>query len=416
MLKLPNELLELIFGDVYRHRALAVPLCRALLPLHDKLLTSRYGKVVLAGAEMVERFTDAAVKGDGPHGVPLTEDQMTTTDIDAFFAHLPNLRKLAITYYQLVGTFIDYVKRTDAPMPHLEDLALSAPGGASFVVEVLRALTALKRLKLSLACSPTDHKTRRHSRRSSPLAALQHFQIDLQGNNVDGVVYLLNAAPYLRVLKMENYVKSEASDALLSAASKLARVSEVGLYGEKSWAWKAPKQLKAFKSLARLTLGTGCAARDKPTYQLFRRLPLEYLRLGRRTVVSDAHMLALVSGPDKHPSLATLELDNIYAQCDDIRGRSDWAEYGVCEDWLRNGYRVPDWTKTFSRQGCQRLIEAAKSEGIELFGDSIEAVDIEEEIWESKQDVEGYLERKAKRARWREYMWDRYGECSDDEW
>lgn len=97
--------------------------------------------------------------------------------------------------------------------------------------------------------------------------------------------------------------------------------------------------------------------------------------------------------------MQTIVLNNVYAWCDNVQDW-DWHEDAkILWIWLREGYTLPHWTKTFSRDGCEKLIEAAESEGLALSGSSVDALDIEDLIIKNKADVEGYLERKERRER-----------------
>jgi hypothetical protein len=73
-------------------------------------------------------------------------------------------------------------------------------------------------------------------------------------------------------------------------------------------------------------------------------------------------------------------------------------------DWLDYGHRLPPWTKSFSRQGCEKLLATAKTEGFALSGDAVRAPAIEDAIIKGKRAVEAFvagLDAQGRRM-WRE--------------
>lgn len=49
------------------------------------------------------------------------------------------------------------------------------------------------------------------------------------------------------------------------------------------------------------------------------------------------------------------------------------ASFSPCSQWI-----LPDWTSSFSRKGLERLIRKAKTAGVKVDGDSVEAMAIED--------------------------------------
>lgn len=317
-----------------------------------------------------------------------------------FFVPLTNLRKLEIDNAQLANAFVAHLEKSTAtPFPHLETLALKPAESEPIAVLPLRKLTSLKYMILSLMC-PADVSARRDEVETTSFPKLECVSLAIREGDLSDITRIIKSAPTLDTLSIKHYSANEAYGALLGAAAKLGTVKKLTLAGVRSSAsWKVPKQLKEFTVLTDLTLSTGCTARDAPTFKLLRRLPLQSLRFGSGTIVSDSHLLALIAGVEKLDSLQSVVLNNVYARCDDVQ-QWDWRrDIDALYDWLKEGYTKPHWTKTFSRAGCQALIDAAAAEGIELSGDAVEAIDIEDEISTNKYDVEGFLERQRRRDR-----------------
>ncbi|BGP34959.1 hypothetical protein JCM10296v2_006783 [Rhodotorula toruloides] len=375
LLRLPAGLLEAVFKDVYTHAAPRVPPCRALLPLHDKLLKARYAKVKIAGSDMLERYSTAvqtrsavglacqSLKIMSSYHFP--HKKLSGIAFQKSFLPLRNLRKLEVDNMQFVIAFIEHLEKSAAsPFPHLSSLALTpCPAIAVEDQEESGATTLPKLTFISLA---------------------------IRDGDLSGVTQLVGSASALHTLDIKHYTANDSYGALLDEAAKLGT-------------------LKSFTRLTDLSLGSGCTARDAPTFKLLRRLPLQSLHFGSDTIVSSDHVLSLITGTDKLDSLQSVTLDNIYAHCNDVQ-RWDWRrDIDALYHWLKEGYTKPRWTKTFSRQGCQKVIDAAESQGIILSGSSVEAIDIEDDISTNKDDIEGFLERQRRRDRreWRElgYRW-----------
>ncbi|BGO95107.1 hypothetical protein NBRC10512_006391 [Rhodotorula toruloides] len=412
LLSLPTELLEAIFKDVYTHVAPRVPPCRALLPLHDKLLKARYVRVKIVGSDTLARYS-RAVQTRSAVGLVCQSLRITSNDLfphyelsgiafQKSFLPLRNLRKLEVDNTQFVIAVIEHLGKSAAsPFPHLSSLALTPSEDDPVAIHTLRKLTSLTSMTLALSC-PFIAMEDQDETSVTSFTKLTFISLAIRDGDLSSVVQLVASASAVRTLVVKHYAANDAYGALLDAAAKLGTVTKVTLIGAVSPvspSWKAPKQLKSFTCLTNLTLGSGCTPRDVPTFQLLRRLPLQSLRFGPDTIVSSDHVLSLITGTDKLDSLKSVTLDNIYAHCDDVH-RWDWRrDIDALYHWLEEGYTKPRWTKAFSRQGCQKLIDAAESEGIILSGSSVEAIDIEDHINMHKDDVECFLEHQRRHDR-----------------
>ncbi|GEM10709.1 hypothetical protein Rt10032_c12g4726 [Rhodotorula toruloides] len=380
----------MILKDVYAHTVPLAPPCRALLPLHDKLLQRRYAKVKVAGSDMLQRYSSTiqtrsavglaclSLKVSSNYRFP--HKKLSDIALSSFFVPLANLRKLDIDNAQLTSAFVEHVEKSPAsPFPHL--------GSMTFALEC-----------------PTEPAKDQDETEMVAFPKLVFISLAIRAGDLSSIIQITASASTLRTLDAQHFAADATYGALLEAAAKLGTVTKLTLSGAASMSWKTPKQLKSFTILTDLTLGTGCTARDAPTFKFLRRLPLQSLHFGSGTVVLSDHVLSLITGIEKLNSLRTITLDNIHARCDDVQ-QWDWRrDIDALYHWQQEGYTKPRWTKTFSRQGCQKLIDAAESQGITLAGSSVEANDIEDEISTNKNDVEGFLERQRRRdgREWRE--------------
>ncbi|GAA5988076.1 hypothetical protein JCM5350_003926 [Sporobolomyces pararoseus] len=137
--------------------------------------------------------------------------------------------------------------------------------------------------------------------------------------------------------------------------------------------------LPRFQSLQHLDLG---AATVSPQLHIYlRQLPqLSYLRLGRWTHLHGPRgedVLSLVKGPYRINTLKTLIIDSVKGK---IGRRVDLEDVG--KDWVDlhvNGWEIP-YLEHWEIQGLEQLVEAASDSGVELSGDTFEAISIQRAV------------------------------------
>lgn len=257
-----------------------------------------------------------------------------------------------------------------------------------------------------------------------PRLALINLDL-LDGGDLRGVIQHFQRTCNLRRLTVTSFRPNEEYHALLKAAGDLGTINDLSLSGPSKKSWELTEHLRPFKHLTHLDVGGRCALLDAKTADFLRRRPLAYLRFGPGAILSASCLLAVVSGTSKHRHLKKLVLDNVSARCDDFCSwgwweGSDWCEAcdgyscfcddGYLEymifasDWLDHGYRLPRWTKAFSRKGCESLIAATQTGTIKLLGSAVAAVTLEDKIRKNQQSVEEFLQGlDAKRRRmWRD--------------
>jgi len=135
-----------------------------------------------------------------------------------------------------------------------------------------------------------------------------------------------------------------------------------------------PPLLK-FKSLKHLGLFGPLLPPTLTTYSRLHLLPLVSLQFGQGSNLSSDGIFSLISGPYKINTLKTLVIDDI-----EVR------------QGLGFNYPSPRFTDDFTREGFERLIEKGKTEGVQVIGGAIEALEtldeIEEEIEEDLQEYQ----------------------------
>jgi hypothetical protein len=357
LLKLPAELLDLIFEDVYRHKCLSAPPCRALFAVHDKLLAPPYKQVKFRYASALTAYCAALRMGRGL-GPLCTSLVMVTgawqfpaADADVLFHSLPNLRRLQFVDKSLIEPFFDCLdKSTTPPMPELITLSLEGTrdeGVDPYSATQIALLAKLVKLK-TLAVRYHDRLNDVSQGTRGPPSTLPSVtRLILRTSKPASSARLVRACTALEQLEMVNLATTnDGWSALLAAAPDPGSLRALVLAGEPKSTWKIPKEIKRFASLRSLTLNSGCTARDKPSFEHIKRLNLEELVFGRGTVVSASHLRALLTGTDKLVTLKKLSVSSVTAYCKERPPeRSDESEHSTdpyeMQRWLKSGSRMP---------------------------------------------------------------------------
>lgn len=267
LLKLPAELLDLIFEDVYRHKRLSAPPCRALFAVHDKLLAPRYKQIKIRYASALTAYCAALRMGRGLGPLCTSFVMVTGTwqfpaaDADLLFHSLPNLRRLQLVDKSLIEPFFVCLDKSTTPlMPELVTLTLEGTrdeGVDPYCATQLALLARLGKLK-TLA-------VRYHDRLSdvsrgiggAPSTLPSITRLILRTSKPASSARLVQACTALEQLEMINLATTnDGWSALLAAAPEPGTL----LAGEPKSTWKIPKEIKRFTPLKSLTLNSGCTA------------------------------------------------------------------------------------------------------------------------------------------------------------
>ncbi|BGP34949.1 translation termination factor GTPase eRF3 [Rhodotorula toruloides] len=401
LLKLPAELLQAIFEPVYRYWPLEMPLCRKLLPLHDRLRAKWNKKDKVDGTRMLSSFCfSLALRptlGEMCQSFTVCDpgcrllDKIPTSDLNHLFSSLPNLRNLDLSGLQVVSSFLSFAKSHRGQLlPNLSSLNLSAFTEQAerrypLPVHGISKLHGLKAFTFSL---PYLEGT--GAPVSPGLSALHKLSFAID-DSLDVVAHLVKAATSLRTLLIGDYSSDSKLDQVLGAAAALGSVTALQVDGDSSGKqWKLSKEIKKFRSLESLHLGEGCSARDATSFAILHRLPLKNLHFKPNTTVSAAHLRTLISGRDKISTFQNLTLDNVAASYQPLDVTSRSRTY--LRSWLTNGCTLPKWTKTFSRDGFEELLSAAEAEGVTVGGSAAQACDIEDTINDLKERAKSRIE------------------------
>jgi len=113
--------------------------------------------------------------------------------------------------------------------------------------------------------------------------------------------------------------------------------------------------------------------------------PLEHIELLDACDFSISTLTKVVSGSTKVQTLKELVLNNV----DAVRGKPVPREFTREELAKSNledlGWELAEWTDEFSREGLKEFLALAKKEEIEVTGDAVESLKIEEE-WEEEME------------------------------
>ncbi|GAA5974718.1 hypothetical protein JCM5350_001262 [Sporobolomyces pararoseus] len=145
------------------------------------------------------------------------------------------------------------------------------------------------------------------------------------------------------------------------------------------------KALSTFTSLDRLVLGESCAPLYSPFYSVLRSLPLKGLVFDSEADINLVELTKLISGRQKHLSLAEISFQNVRGKrgtkIEDMDNEpytgEDGEGRGPYPDW-----ELPKWTDGFNPVTLKEFLKVAEKEGIKVSGSALEALDIDEEFME----------------------------------
>ncbi|GAA6057141.1 hypothetical protein JCM3770_004843 [Rhodotorula araucariae] len=414
LLGLPVELLDIIFRDVCATRCGPGLICRALLRFHDEHARKRFRRVQVVGSDQLASYCrsfelrthiSAMCKSFKVVRYYRPERWPEQSEVSRLVSAMPNLRVLKLVD-GLVAAFLGFAASSTAPfMPHLREVSLDAdypdepdPYRPSFLAG-LANFPSLRTLNLYFRGAEGGEA---HDE-GDPVDEYTLSVTDLRLVNPmigPGSAALVARCTSLRKLDVDDYGEGLASARIVNAAAGLGTVTSLVLchpWSEIS-AWKMPKQLKKLTTLKELVLPRGCVCRDLGSFETLRRLGrLERLEFGVGTVVSAAHLLTLLRGKGKSRSLRHVQLDNVAANLGDVM-RLKWPrDRQALDTWLHGGWTLPKWTKTFSREGVEALVDAAEVAGVRLCGSAVEAPRIEDVIKEKKEWVK--LKKRLRREK-----------------
>ncbi|GAA5841224.1 hypothetical protein JCM9279_000583 [Rhodotorula babjevae] len=417
LIKLPTELLDLIFKDVYATRPPYTPICRALLPYHDKLHRPRFRRVKVVGSVMLASYC-GSLKIRSSIGALCESFKVVHTQakslaipvdpplIDLLLSSLPSVGYLELSSHHLVDTFLERAA-TSGPsfMPHLAHLVLSADSGGQHpdpydpsLLLGLGALTRLKKLYLHLVVDEGELVEVQQDVQYSCAALRELTLVDCKSS--PGAVDFIQRCTQLETLNLLDDLKALVEAPFLDGLGQLGTVTTLKLSSTVTGhSWKLPKALKNLSSLDNLILGEGCACRDKPSFEILRHIPIKHVAFKLGSVVSAPHLLELVGGDNKHEHLNLLVLNQVWADLGEVQDLSWREQRRELDDWLSGGWTLPKWNKTFSREGLEAIIAAGARSGVVVSGEAVDALDLEWEIKDKKEEVKGWQKREARRER-----------------
>ncbi|BGP39026.1 hypothetical protein JCM10449v2_002964 [Rhodotorula kratochvilovae] len=426
LLALPAELLDMIFEEVCAEWPGPGLICRALLRFHDQYHRKRFRRVKIVGSNQLASYCRSlrmrSSVGAMCKSFKLVHDErcdapyvsLDYSDVSLLFASLPNVRNLEIVD-DLVEGFLKLANSSEVTfMPRLAEISLNArlPGVRDpYHPSMLSGLAKFRRLEgMYLLLDVEDVSETLDEVKPEHDYTLNVQVLALVLEQVPpGAADILARCKLLREPAVVGPVQSITDARIIGAATLVGTLETVGLHAftDDKVSWKVPKHLKKLTNLTTLVLGHGCTCRDVGSFDTLRRLPLERLYVRAGTVVSTAYLYTLLRGKGKIRSLKLVQLDNVVADLGNVM-RLKWPnDRRELDKWLHGGWVLPKWTKTFSREGVEALMEASEVSGVQLTGSAVEAPRIEDLIKEKKGWVKlkKRLRRKKKGHRRKVSSW-----------
>jgi hypothetical protein len=247
----------------------------------------------------------------------------------------------------------------------------------------------------------------------SPILMPSLFALTLRGplTSSPSVAQLIGSFADIFDLSLSDYYAKTSLVPLVKALEMPERLFRLALDAGHALEYDPALEtvLLDLKGLEFLELAGGCASSSPSFYDTLRKIPdLSSLDLGMDAPASTKQLIELISGPRRHPKLKALRLGVVWGNSGDTADGSsnpffngevrpshsfqDWPtltfspflisppsipshfpSFAPCLQWI-----LPDWTRSFSRKGLERLIRKAKTAGVKVDGDSVEAMAIED--------------------------------------
>ncbi|GAA6029836.1 hypothetical protein JCM8097_001071 [Rhodosporidiobolus ruineniae] len=184
------------------------------------------------------------------------------------------------------------------------------------------------------------------------------------------------------VLRLFDFESDASLVSLFQAIPESAPLFEVALFsGDHAYDPEIEQALLRFKLLEQLEFSGSASSASPSFYDTLRGAPsLDSLVFGPDAAASTEELSALISGPRKHPSLKHLQLDNVYGvmgtRVADVEGDpyiGPGGRWTLYPDW-----QIPRFNEAFSRKGLKALLLTAAGSDVEVEGDAVAAIEIDE--------------------------------------
>ncbi|GAA5889848.1 hypothetical protein JCM8208_001146 [Rhodotorula glutinis] len=411
LFSLPVELLDIIFWDLYATAPPRAPICRALLAYHDEHHRSRFRRIKVVGSVMLASYCRSlqirSSIGDmceyfeavAPRNGSMVD--IAPAGLVLLIGSLSNVRYLELEGNQLVTAFLAQVASESSPsMPRVKYLKLvnaCADSPDPYDPTLLRGLgtlSGLEVLNLELIVADGDQTAAVDDAQEADWSCAALRRLTLVDCKVGpGAIDLVKRCHHLVELDFRG--SSPITSSLIASVGNFRTLTSLELSSSRPGrSWTLPYALKSLTSINFLFLGIGYTCDDQAAFDILRALPLKHLEFMRGSAVSGFHLLELISGDNKHESLKTVVLDQVYAEVGFVEEASWYGCFDEQElgDWLSEGFTLPEWTSTFSREHVVALVKAAAESGVDLWGGAVEALRNEEEIYDRQEEVKEWLE------------------------
>ncbi|GAA6009276.1 hypothetical protein JCM10207_004332 [Rhodosporidiobolus poonsookiae] len=389
LLKLPNELLDYIFELATVEHPLRGPLCKPLLPFYYRHQWSRF--TIRSPAQLNEaakraeqeqgfkwsvKWLSISLKGTRWH-----EKDKRRDAVGDFLVKLPALVTLKITESDFLVDFaldLEYVSKLPMLRCYEVDCEWLPPSRAAKMV-----LTLLRKGCFAAAWFWNN------SLPGPRLDGLTSLTLQRLSSRDGLVVHFLRSLYDLQRLSLIDVkVGRTLSDALdaLPRPDRLTALEIDGAAGANIDLRTFADQLRRFSRLIHLELSGSIVLSQPLLLNTLRSLPLVHLTFGTDLPISKTLVEPLLSDSSILQSLKRLTLSTIWGR----RGPS--AEECYYDPWaFEEEWTAPTFDQSLTRAALSKLISLAQKTGLEVDGDSLEALDIEYDYLAEREEIANYL-------------------------
>ncbi|GAA5908134.1 uncharacterized protein JCM6883_004126 [Sporobolomyces salmoneus] len=429
--RLPPELLGNIFSRLGElDTSLVHPLSKRLYPFQQATL---YRKISLRSYDQLDKLCWTAV--NNPH---LLAEHVLDADIDLNFNVERNWEPFSMRFFEVDDPLIpssDRIERLFSILDRVESLAIEGSSRIASIiltpqvaVSSLPKLTTLRlsssfhgfddpfnpsfyaslsnyldlgQLKLQVCRTPASVKlsTKPSPDTTSPLPSL--FSLTLNGplsRSISSVQRLICSFALILELNLEDTAPTSRIYSLLEGLETPEELTHLSLQRYEAFGPSPEGSLltlvDGLSELSSLDVGGTCASVAPEFFQALHQLPLETLIFSPESDVNLVELGKLIKGRQKHKTLKAIRFDNVGGKIGSrIRDKTAPAwqpevyKWGRYDDWF-----LPSWTDSFTATKLEEFEELAEQEGIEVSGNAFEAITVEEEYQEEREERKKWAE------------------------
>ncbi|GAA5971898.1 hypothetical protein JCM11641_001560 [Rhodosporidiobolus odoratus] len=403
LLRLPRELLQHIFDEAYKEEQPPSLLCHTLAPM---VIRARWQNVEIFGSTALKLFS--LLKHTAPSVPPIVqsfvlEDQKCGTypyrgpshdadpstlrlfDVPTAVAGLSSLQSLHVKATWGLTQYVVQGLEQSGTIFNLRDLLLFSdfdqwedpldPNHWAF----LSLHTRLKTLTIRV-----DGWSEGEQRPAALVSPFQSSVTDLTityPNSRPSPTASAFAAVFPSLTTLALSIPAETPDILPDLLSAFPHPDKVTLLAVDDWCYGTSIShiLALYAGVDDLRI-TGCDSNEPQLFDAIRQMPNLYaLEFDDETILTASHLLHLIQGPAKHPSLKLLDLNHIYS-----RKGASVHDYGPFWDSSANkwtthagSWTLHHFTPDFPMESMEEIVEAGRRNGVKVRGSMLEAMKVQ---------------------------------------